>query len=397
MTTVLVTDADERSALAAVRSLGRAGHRVITGAARARSLAGASRYSATQTVLPDALREPERFRGAVAEAVRTHGVHVVLPVTDASVSALLTDPAVLSPAILPPPTFGTYRRVSDKAAAAETAAALGIRVPRQVVIEAPEAAPEAAASLRPPFVLKPARSVAGQDAHRRKLGVVHAADVAAAAVAAARLPPEAFPLLLQERIVGPGTGVFLLVWQGRTIAAFAHERVREKPPAGGVSVVCRSVPLEPALRVRSEALLARFGFEGVAMVEFKRDSDTGEPVLMEVNARFWGSLQLAVDSGVDFPRLLVECATGQVPAPVTTYRVGVVSRWFFGDADHLLARLRRSPAALHLPPGAPSRLAALGAFLAAPLARRRGQVFQWGDPGPARRELLDRAAGLWRR
>ena len=56
------------------------------------------------------------------------------------------------------------------------------------------------------------------------------------------------------------------------------------------------------------------------MVEFKTDNQTGEPVLMEVNGRFWGSLQLATDAGVDFPRLLLEfaerpstCGAGAVP------------------------------------------------------------------------------------
>ena len=47
------------------------------------------------------------------------------------------------------------------------------------------------------------------------------------------------------------------------------------------------------------------------MVEYKRDSSTGQPYLMEVNGRFWGSLQLAIDSGVDFPRILVACALGE--------------------------------------------------------------------------------------
>ena len=38
------------------------------------------------------------------------------------------------------------------------------------------------------------------------------------------------------------------------------------------------------------------------MVEFKHDERDGVPKLMEINGRFWGSLQLAIDAGVDFPR-----------------------------------------------------------------------------------------------
>ena len=39
------------------------------------------------------------------------------------------------------------------------------------------------------------------------------------------------------------------------------------------------------------------------MMEYKQDRRTGTPLLMEVNGRFWGSLQLAIDAGVDFPYL----------------------------------------------------------------------------------------------
>ena len=66
------------------------------------------------------------------------------------------------------------------------------------------------------------------------------------------------------------------------------------------------------------------------MVEYKRDSATGQPYLMEVNGRFWGSLQLAIDSGVDFPRILVACALGEHGQQMPSYRVGVRSRWWWG-------------------------------------------------------------------
>ena len=39
-------------------------------------------------------------------------------------------------------------------------------------------------------------------------------------------------------------------------------------------------------------------------IEFRIDSRDGVPKIMEVNPRFWGSLQLSILSGVDFPYLL---------------------------------------------------------------------------------------------
>jgi hypothetical protein len=45
------------------------------------------------------------------------------------------------------------------------------------------------------------------------------------------------------------------------------------------------------------------------------------------------------------------------------FRTDVRSRWFWGDVDHLLARLRRSNEQLSLPDGSPSRWQATRNFL----------------------------------
>jgi predicted ATP-grasp superfamily ATP-dependent carboligase len=89
----------------------------------------------------------------------------------------------------------------------------------------------------------------------------------------------------------------------------------------------------------AKTLLTDLGWEGVAMVEFKRDVRDGTAKLMEINGRFWGSLQLAIDAGVDFPRILIDSTVGQTPAAMPDYRVGVQSRWFWGDVDALLIQL----------------------------------------------------------
>ena len=75
------------------------------------------------------------------------------------------------------------------------------------------------------------------------------------------------------------------------------------------------------------------------MVEFKLDERDNVPKLMEINGRFWGSLQLAIDAGVDFPRILLGTIDGTAPASPPPYRIGVRSRWFWGDVDALLIQL----------------------------------------------------------
>ena len=119
--------------------------------------------------------------------------------------------------------------------------------------------------------------------------------------------------------------------------------------------------------------------------------ETGLPFLMEINGRLWGSLQLAVDAGVDFPNLLIQAAFGARPHPVTTYKPGVRLRWEWGEVDHLLASLFHSPVAVtQSNRGSVSRrLAAIGTFLRGFGSPRQGEVFRNDDPGPFLRETAD--------
>ena len=196
------------------------------------------------------------------------------------------------------------------------------------------------------------------------------------------MPAAAFPLLIQQRVTGPGCGVFLLRWDDVTVASFAHRRLREKPPSGGVSVYAEAVELDAELMAQSERLLHALNWRGVAMVEYKLDAVTGTPYLMEINGRFWGSLQLAIDAGVDFPQLLVRCALGQCVPPKSGYRVGTRGRWWWGEVDHVLARLRRTDAELALPPGAPSRGSIVADLLTRWRPAERDAVFRFDDPMP---------------
>jgi predicted ATP-grasp superfamily ATP-dependent carboligase len=386
--TVLVTDGEQRAALAVVRSVAAAGYPVHVAARRKTSLAGVSRGTSATVVVPDSLEEPGAFVDALASYVRSNHVGVVLPVTDPSLLAVLGARERFGEARIPFPTLDIVRAVSDKSKLAEAAAACGIAFPGQHVAADLGAARALGETLAYPVVIKPARSVGENDGVQVKLGVKHAASRAEYEARVGEMPAAAYPLLMQQRIVGPGVGIFLLVWDGAPVAVFAHRRVRELPPSGGVSVCAESVAADPALVERSRQLLARFGWCGVAMVEYKIDASTGTPYLMEINGRFWGSLQLAIDAGVDFPALLVACALGAAPTALPSFRVGVRGRWGWGEIDHLLHRVRRSDAALSLPPGSPTRMRAIVDALPPWGVGGRDFVWRASDPRPFVHETL---------
>ena len=386
-TAILITDGEHRAALAATRSLGRAGYRVIVASSRPHSLAGASRWASARWQTPDPLEDPSGFVSMLEQRASNSDFQVLLPITDQSIAPLLAARSRLSGVAIPFPEFEVWRRISDKAALTEAATPLGIRVPEQTILTSKDQIREVG-GVGFPVVAKPARSLVQTTSGPAKFSVRHARDSAELKSVLDRLPGEAWPVLIQRRIVGPGMGVFLLVDQGRLLAAFGHRRILEKPPSGGVSVCAESVEVPPGLMERSAALLEHFGWSGVSMVEYKLDRETGTPFLMEVNGRLWGSLQLAIDAGVDFPRLLVDHALGKPVHAPQAWRIGLRCRWRLGEADHLLARLRQTGNAL--PPDTPSLSTVfLHALLPAWGRHQRGEVFRWNDPRPAFREALD--------
>ena len=335
---VLVLDGEQRASLAVVRSLGAAGYPVTSGASTPGALSGASRFARDELLLPDPLNDAGAYRAAVLEAVRREGFEVVVPVTEPSALALLDAPELAER--LPMPPAASFHQANDKVALLARAEGLGLDVPRFTTLNAPDDLGGCGWD-HFPAVVKPGRSVVGEGEGRRKTQVAFADDATQLEAALAALPLEAYPVMLQERLRGPGLGVFLLLHRGELVATFAHRRIREKPPEGGVSVYRESIPADPRLVEQAERLLRSFEWTGVAMVEFKRDDATGRHGLMEINGRFWGSLQLAIDAGVDFPRLLVDRFLGLSSEICTGYRSGVRSRWLWGDVDHLLIRARR--------------------------------------------------------
>jgi len=373
---ILITDGNERVALAVARSLTRARHAVVVTAPTRLSLAGVSRGIRPRALRADPLAEPAQYAAELGRIARDEDAAMVLPMTDASVEAVLEYRHALPPNITVPfPDLETYRAASDKARLLALAAASGFGVPETRVIASPENAAEVLRdSAFFPAIVKPHRSVVTAGSVRRKTQVTQVRDGAACGRALAALPRAAFPVLLQRPVSGVGEGFFALRWGGRMIAMFAHRRLREKPPAGGVSVYRESIPLDRALVGPGVRLLETLGWQGVAMVECKREHATGRPVVMEVNGRFWGSLQLAIDAGVDFPPLLVRCAAGETVPECGDYRLGVRSRWFWGDVDHLYLRWREAQVS--------SRLGALVDFFRVRPGRDRSEIARWRDPVP---------------
>jgi hypothetical protein len=144
--------------------------------------------------------------------------------------------------------------------------------------------------------------------------------------------------LIQGHVPGNGVGAFFLIRNGRVLAEFMHRRLHEVPHTGGVSSLRASWWHQ---RIRDDALakLRELGWEGIAMMEYRWNPASDEFYFIEMNARFWGSLHLALFAGVDFPQLLMDAFFGHPPAAVERFPLGVRCRVTFpGEVNYVWSR-----------------------------------------------------------
>lgn len=380
---ILVTDSDNRSALAAVRSLGKLGHTVIVGGERHPSLASVSRYCSEFVEYSSPQRDPDGFVASVMRLCAEKRIDMVLPMTEITTLLLTAHQHALPEGTkLPFSNAAAVATAANKADVLALASRLGVPIPRTVVCESLAGALEKSGELQYPVVMKSSRSRVWTGDRWLSTSVRYAADQQTFERHARNIPEAVYPLLLQERIEGPGVGVFLCCDETGVVASFAHRRIREKPPSGGVSVLCESTLPDPAALEHATRLLEALQWRGVAMVEFKRDLGDGSLKLMEINGRFWGSLQLAIDAGVNFPALMVDICTGHHPQK-PLYAVGARTRWLLGDVDSLVTVLMRGRRGANLPPSHPGRIRTLMSFFS--LVRPgRLELERLDDLAPAR-------------
>ncbi len=381
---ILILDGHTNQALACVRSLGKAGFTVLVASHKRFPLSAWSRYCVDRFLLAE--QSVEAF-ASMREWARQVGVRIVLPLTERSCVLCNEERTQWEELGI---TVGcnsneTLQKAFDKELTLQLAEACNVRIPPTRFPKSLDDCLAAVEEVGLPCVVKPRWSNAWNGKHflptqtpsylnsRNPMGEVFVEHKQG----------EHWPLI-QGYVPGQGKGVFALCDRGRVIAWFAHERLRDTRPTGSSSSLRRSVPLDPRLREPAEKLLAELKWHGPAMVEFK-DDGVNQPCLMEVNGRFWGSLQLAIDAGVDFPRLWVSLLKGDSPPPVTEYTDGITLRWLWGDVKRFVFILRGAPAGY---PGAfPSAHQGIRELLGPQPKGTLLEMWRANDPWPAIGEL----------
>ena len=321
----LVLGDDTRSFLATVRSLGRRDIAVHAAPANFRSPALRSRYIAAVHDLPPWMGGGAAWLHAMETLLRAERFDLVIPCNETTLLPLQRHRAQLEPlARLAIPDDHAITILFDKHATRELAREVGVPVAAGRLVRPDDTAATVLAEFGAPVMVKPRRSYALETLSARgKARVLRDSDAVAKALR--EVDPE--ETLLEQFFVGQGVGVSLLASKGRVLQAFEHHRVRE---LAGASFYRISAPLTPELVRACEAIVAAVPYTGVAMFEFKRN-ESGGWILLEVNARPWGSMPLPLALGVDFPYRWYWLLVAGEETPTVEYRTGIYGRNLLPD------------------------------------------------------------------
>jgi predicted ATP-grasp superfamily ATP-dependent carboligase len=341
MASVLVTDGHFRKTLAVVRSLGRKGIPVTVGERTFLNTSFFSKYCAKRLVYPSPRRFPDQFIEFLLKEIKESHYDCLFPMEEETLLLLAKYHSEISQyTYLLSPDLKQIEFVRDKRNLMEFAESHGIPAPKTFQIQGTEDLHSS--SIPIPAVIKP-RISSGS------FGIVYVKkkeDLIPSYQSVHERYP--FPIIQEWIPDGGGTyGLSALFDETSSIkAAFVHKKLRMYPVQGGPSTLREGVE-HPQIMALGLSLLKSLNWVGVGMIEFKVDPRDGIPKLMEVNPRFWGSLQLAIISGVDFPYLILRMARRESFEPILRYQVGKRCRWLLlGDILHFL----NNPNRLHLRP-----------------------------------------------
>lgn len=382
--TALVLGSDTRSFLAVVRSLGRQGVQVHVAPYDFSSAALSSRYIRGVHRLPPLQADPEEWIVALLALCERIAPDVVFPCDDRGIIPLHHFRQRLGALRVALPGPEALAAFFDKHQTRQLAAQCGVPTAPGRLLDPDDTADTLASEFGFPLYLKPCSSyeLSSIESRQNVIACKSSRQLRQALSTIGRHQR----FLVEAHSAGTGVGLSVLCHDGEVSHAFQHRRVRE-PVGGGGSSYRRSEAVSADLEQMTRALCRAAKLEGVAMFEYRVDDATGRKILLEVNARFWGSLPLAVAAGVDFPALWFQQLTSSAPLPrQAAYRVPFHARNLLADlystaghasSAHPGSRFRQL---LHMVVWA-------GSLWRLPLGRESLDTLAFDDPQPAGREF----------
>lgn len=335
--TVLLTNGQQRKTLAVVRSLGIRNIKVIVAEETRFNPSAFSKYCCKSLVSPSAKKNPNEYYNWLCEVLIEYKCDVMFPMDDDVFEIVMkNERELLKICSIVLPTMQNYLRASDKSNATKLAREVGVPCPQTLH---PKKLCDLLSLIEPmkfPLVIKP-RVSSGS----RGIRIVNNREEFIKVYLEIHDIYE-FPIIQEYIGIGDRYDVCLLFDNDNKLKAqFVQREIRHFPIDIGPSTMQESVEapvvLEYALRI-----MKNLPWKGIVELEFIVDAKDNKFKFMEINPRFWGSLQMAITAGVDFPWMLYNLSgEGKIDATFK-YKSGLMCSWLLpGDILHFIANKDR--------------------------------------------------------
>tara|TARA_R110002073_G_scaffold293755_1_gene459381 strand:- start:56 stop:1864 length:1809 start_codon:yes stop_codon:yes gene_type:complete len=384
---VLILGAGLRLTVTIARSLNRQGIPVIVSPISSDEPPIKSRAIQKHVTLPNFRTRPDAFITELKSLIQTEGIDMIIPTGDGAMTAVAQHYETLTNLVhvgSPPPPI--MEQVLDKRLTLTAAQKCGVPIATSRTVEASSEIGKLIKGLRFPLIAKPAERK-GANTYRIKYFIT-AEDLFQSITEDTEWLHGG---LLQEYIPGVGKGIGVLMHEGKPLTMFQHRRIKEFPYTGGVSVMAEAEAVDPVLGDLAIKLLQEIKWQGIAMVEYRYNPSNNNFALMEINGRYWGSLFLSAQAGIDFPYYEWQLAHGIQPNIPKAYPVGIRARWMAGDILRLHNIFEDSQNNKIEPI---SRYRELIHFMTDFSFRTHDAVFSLNDPMPAIQEFRETTGAL---
>ena len=367
---ILVTYGWCRTAYVVAESLARAGYEVYGCDDSRWNMLSCSRHVCGSDVVSNPFRDPEQYVKDIAGIVRKRGIDILLPVHEDALAIRRFGGLLPDGLMLISPGLEALLVAADKLAMVRVAERAGVPVPRTFSPASSIEAGAAAAALGGPSILKTRRGNSGKGV----LLVDSPTEVPSAWDGMVRrfgLPAGREPII-QEFIEGELYGSCFLASRGTVKAVFLEKYLRWKEGKFGTSVLRE--PLDwPLLADHTRRIVKELSWTGIGHLDFVGSRNEDRAWLLEMNPRFWGAVNMAVQNGYDFPRGLVTMwMNGEPDAQAFSPRTTATrSLWMMGGVIAVIQNKGLSAAASLVPSLARALLPGQGVVF---------DDFRWGDP-----------------
>jgi predicted ATP-grasp superfamily ATP-dependent carboligase len=308
----------ERNVLAAIRTLGRKGHEIhvaypvdnIRLKNRYLNAVIKSRYIYKLNYIPHPLSSTKAFFDEIFKMIRQEKYDVLMPFTSKTFPVISLHSEELSRYTNHICCdYATYSKANDKEKITSIASEFDLPVPKSIWPKSFEEIATQISHLDFPVVIK-ARIGSGMQKGLRYAKNLEEAIKGYKEISSQKSiegVKEFHRPLIQEYIPGKIYDALYYYHNGNLVASLTQCREITNPISGGPGVQNVTVK-DGKLHDYGKTILDGLRWHGPAQVELKLDPRDNQFKLLEVNPKFWGTLDLSIKCGVNFPAMAVDLA-----------------------------------------------------------------------------------------